>query len=474
VKKTFAVIAAVLFVLSFAASAFAIHAEIPAETQSIVAKGSTQITIGGEIRVRGWYYDNLAPFNTAAVPGTPQESNSKANYDQRVRLFIDAQVTPNVTGRIAMETGNSDGATTDIYSWGRLNQKPNGLTTLLEAWIQYKGTGLFGFNSGIKVGHMPLKLSEGQFFDNTQFGDDAIVFFMDPMKELHIGLLTIKASESGVAGNGNANGLNTNDLDAYVGLFTYKIAPTHTLGMNYTYINESDVSLKFQNLGIHANGTAGNFGYRAEVDFQFGSVGGSNSLMSSKMDFGGWAAFLAMNYKMNPVNLRASFAYGSGDDGNGRGDPGSKNSEFQTLVGTIQHSTFIYDYRSRTAAQNQVLNPAGNAGTGSGIANTTYYNIGADWTATKDLTFIGDLYYLRASKDTWNRGGPTEAFRASKNIGWELDATMKYQIAKNLTYELNAGYLWTGSFYRWSEDTNFVGNEKANTTILRNVLTLSF
>ena len=58
-KKTFAVIAAVLFVLSFAASAFAIHAEIPAETQAVVAKSATQITLGGEIRVRGWYTNNL-------------------------------------------------------------------------------------------------------------------------------------------------------------------------------------------------------------------------------------------------------------------------------------------------------------------------------------------------------------------------------------------------------------------------------
>jgi len=49
VKKTFAGIAAVLFVLSFAASAFAIHAEIPAESQAVVGKGTTQITLGGEL-----------------------------------------------------------------------------------------------------------------------------------------------------------------------------------------------------------------------------------------------------------------------------------------------------------------------------------------------------------------------------------------------------------------------------------------
>ena len=52
-KKCIAIIAAMLFVLGFAASAFAIHAEIPAETSAIVVKGESTVTIGGELRFRG-------------------------------------------------------------------------------------------------------------------------------------------------------------------------------------------------------------------------------------------------------------------------------------------------------------------------------------------------------------------------------------------------------------------------------------
>jgi hypothetical protein len=58
-KKYLALMLGVLFVLSFAASAFAIHAEIPSETQAVVAKGGTQITLGGELRTRGWWKDNM-------------------------------------------------------------------------------------------------------------------------------------------------------------------------------------------------------------------------------------------------------------------------------------------------------------------------------------------------------------------------------------------------------------------------------
>ncbi|MBI5073869.1 MAG: alginate export family protein [Nitrospirae bacterium] len=449
-KKTFAVIAAVLFVLSFAASAFAIHAEIPAETQAIVAKGSTQLTLGGEIRIRGWYYDNLGANFGAAVGKNPQDSNSKANWDQRVRLSVDAVVSPNVMGKLLLETGGSDGSTTDIYSLGRLNQKPNGVTTFSEAWILYTGSGLFGFNSGLKIGHMPLKLSEGVFFDNTQYGDDAVVFFMDPSKELHIGLLTIKASEAGVAGSTTGNNQNTNDLDAYVGLMTYKLAPTHTIGLNYTYINESDADLKFQNLGLHANGKAGNFGYKAEVDFQFGSVFSG----ASKSKFSGLGVMLGGNYSMNALNLRGMFAYGSGNK-----TDTTKNEAFQTLVGGIQHYTFVYDYRAATAANGQTLSGINN-GAGTGIANTTVYDLGLDYKATKEIGTKFDVYFLRANKVASN---------VSKNIGTELDATVTYQVAKNLTYAVNIGHLITGNFYHEA-----FGVQKKNTTVLNNVLTLSF
>lgn len=437
-------------VLSFAGAAFAIHAEIPAETQAIVAKGSTQITLGGEIFVRGWYFDNLGKPFAAAFSGNPQDSNSKAFWEQRVRLNVDAAVAPGVSGKITMETGAADATTTPTYSWGRLNQKPNGLTTLLEAWIQYTGTGLFGFNSGLKIGHMPLKLAEGIFFDNTLYGDDAVVFFMDPTKDIHIGLITVKASESGVMGSKTGNNQNTNDLDAYVGLMTYKIAPTHTLGMHYTYINESDATLKFQNLGLHANGKAGNFGYKAEVDFQFGSIFDG----SSKYDFDGLGVMLAGNYKMNALNLRGMFAYGSGDKSGS-----SDNEAFQTLLGSEQKFAFVYEYRAATAANGQTLSGNNNKA-GSGIANTTVYNLGLDYQATKAIGTKFDVYLLRANK---------VASGVSKNIGTELDASVRYQVAKNLSYTVNLGHLITGDFYH-----DAFGVSKKSATVINNILALSF
>jgi hypothetical protein len=448
VKKTFAILAAVLFVLSFAASAFAIHAEIPAETQAIVAKGATQITLGGEIRFRGWFYDNLGADGASAVGGIPQDSNSKSNYDGRVRLSLDAKVSPNVQGFVMLETGDINNSTTDVYTWGGAFPYPKGGNktsnlSILQSWILYTGSGLFGIPAGLKVGHMPLRLSEGQFFDHTQFGDDAIVFFMDPTKALHVGLLTVKFAE-GLTGD------QTDDLDGYVGLFTYKLNDKHTIGANWTYLNNSDGGMQFHNVGLHANGSIGNFGYKAEGDIQFGQA--AELPTGDEIDAEGWAAFLALNYKLNPVNLRASAAIGSGQDSS------DDLTGFQTFVGTIQHYTFVYDYRAATTA----------GFVGSGIANTTYFNLGVDWQATKDMMLSLDGYYIRATDTDFFED--TLGHNVDKDAGWEIDASFKYNIARNLTYSINAGYFKTGDFY---EDI-IAGSDSEGATVVNNVLTLSF
>jgi hypothetical protein len=106
VKRYLALVAGLIFVLGFTAVAFAIHAEIPSDTQAVVAKGTTQITLGGEIRARGEIQE--VDFN--------KDTPGASYYDSRVRLSVDAQVTPNTSGFVQVEAGN--GYTADNYTWG--------------------------------------------------------------------------------------------------------------------------------------------------------------------------------------------------------------------------------------------------------------------------------------------------------------------------------------------------------------------
>jgi hypothetical protein len=365
VRKILSIVLASLMVLGLAATAFAIHAEIPAETQSVVATGTTQITLGGEIRTRGWWRDNFAA-------GLGQDANSSSWWDERVRLSLDAVVAPGVEGFVQLETHSDRSG--DKYVWGTstegqgkrtsgaggTNGKPDAFLDILQAWILYQGQGLFGFNSGVKVGHMPLKLSYGQFFDNTQYGDDALILFMDPVKGLHIAGLTIKGNECFTGGD--CLGDNTNDLDAYVGLMTYKWDPNHTVGLNYTYLNESDAELQLSNLGLHADGKVGAFGYKAAADIQFGSANEGLRTFNNPTedDFGGFALSAYLNYDFNsmnvPLNLRGSLVYGSGEDDDSAGS--DDLDEFVAFTGNIQNYSFIYEYMHKTTAFNKSgLNP---------------------------------------------------------------------------------------------------------------------
>lgn len=448
-KKVLAIILGAIFVLSFAASAFAIHAEIPSETQAVVARSATQITIDGEIRERGWYQKNInyGPAGTG-IPngftggsaGLPVDSSSEAWYDTRIRLSIDAKVTPNVEGYIQLESGS--GNQSDLVTWGNFNSKI-GSMSILQAWILYSGQGLFGFPAGLKIGHMPLALGEKQFFDHTKFGDDAIVFFMDPMKELHVALLTVKFLE-------NSRFVNTDDLDGYVGLAVYKLDPKNTLGINYTFLTASSgagaVAGKSEsNVELHANGDISGFLYKASVDFQFGKKFENKG---QEIKAKGWAAMLGLGYQWDWAGLRFGGAYGSGDDIDSKGE-----KRFDTFLGNDQHYTLVYEYR--------VASAAGTVNTG--ISNTTYLNLGLDVAPMKDLKASLDGYYLRATKATFET--------QSKNIGWEVDAKAIYNIAKNLTYQVDAGVLFAGKFY---EGAGNLGLDKKNATVVRHAITLSF
>ena len=104
----------------------------------------------------------------------------------------------------------------------------------------------------------------------------------------------------------------------------------------------------------------------------------------------------------------------------------------------------------------------------TGIANTTYYNLGIDLAATKDLSMSLDGYILRASKV----GGWEDLIGdgVSKSVGWEADFTGTYKLSKNLNYFVEAGYFSPGSFYT---DTHMVVDRNSVTQLIHG-LNLTF
>jgi len=403
VKKYLVIVLGVICILSFAVTA------------------SAEVTLGGKLLPRGWYFDNISALSSHSC--LPKEAESYAMYTTNVFLSVDARVADNVRGFVELETGL--GKTSGIYWWGKDSSNDakagDGKLWFRQAWLQHTGSGLLGIPSGMKIGHMLLTLGEKQFFNHERFGDDAILLWIDPTKELHLGAATVKLTEGALNQDGD-------DTDAYAVVSTYKVNKDNTVGVNYAYLNRSNDKLSLQNLGLHANGVVSGVKYAAEADFQFGEKGTA--------DYTGYGILAKLGYMLDPVNLRASFALGSGDSD---GTDDGKNSEFQALVGAEHalasvHFTQIYERAITTAATNQIT---GNARI-TGIANTTYYNLGVDVDPVKDLGLSLDGYYLRATN---------VASGVSKYIGSEVDLTGSYKIAKNLSYFVQAGLFSPGKYY---------------------------
>ena len=446
-KKYLALVLGVLFTLGFAASAFAIHAEIPAETQAVVAKGATQIKLGGELRFRGEIRNNTDVDENS---GVGENTDTKSAYDGRVRIRVQADVSKNTQGVIRLEGGS--------YTWGSdAGSKAKGIYTfgnskrgdinILEAWIQHKFTSI---PVGIKVGHMPLALGNKLFFDHSEFGDDAIVVFADPTKELHVGLLTIKILEGSPT--------SADDADAYVGLFVYSPSKGTSISGDVTMADDkrfgnlgpNDHGAHLYNYGLRADTAVGGLGIKADLELQGGKV----KRETSEEKFKGFAYLVGLSYKVAPVKLSLDYAYGSGDDN-------SSDDTFKTFVTSLsgsQYSTYVYDSRVTNATGSEKQR---------GIANTQYIRLGANGDLTKDLNLDVNLYRLRAVKAAVAAGYNYRA-GTSKNIGSELDAKITYKLDKNLVYFVEGGYLWTGKFY----DSATVAADDAYA--VRHGITLSF
>lgn len=462
-RKYLAIILGVLLIMGLSATAYAVDGT-PA-----IAAGDTEITLGGKITTRGWYLDNIDPYGNiyGLDPWLPRRTNSEAFYSSTFNLTMDVKVTDNVQGMVELETGA--GAKSGLYYWGSYDSKPDdtGEIWFRQLWIQYTGSGLLGIPSGIKIGHMPLALGNKVFLDNTRFGDDAILVWIDPMKELHIAAGTAKLNEGDLYDH-------SDDLDGYILMGTYMIDKDNTVGLNWTWAHSDSncpslggghnvEQLDFHNFGLHGDGNIAGFTYAAEVDWQTGSVDGYPvpwSATPDDIDMKGWGAMAKIGYMIDPVNIRAMFAYGSGDDDLFDDECG----EMQTMLGPDYgftarkvHVARVYEraVRSSSILANLTTNPGGDI-TNTGIANTTVYNLGIDVTAMKDLTMTLDGYILQASETgAWEDyvGGSVD-----DDLGWEVDVTMNYKIAKNLNYFVEAGYFKAGDFY---EDAHGIDSKGA-------------
>jgi len=409
----------------------------------VSAKDDSKVTLSGQIRIRGEFDHNLRDQS-----GDSKDENAAgklilddhaAFYDTQVRVGIEAKVAEGVTGKIQLETESADNAGNDTYLWGsgsagargtypRGNSK-RGSLNIREAYIDYNKD-IFQ----VTVGHQEFKQFNGLFFDHTKYGDDGIKVFVRPNKNVTVLLETIKLNE-GVAHSGTANASTSSvdDSDAYILFGQYK-GDTFKIGGAVDYVNDqnpgwADGAIHLFNYALAGDVSFGPVTLRGDFELQSGefkqAAGASNDV---RID--AYAGLLGADYTIGDTKITLEGAFGSGDD-----NKETKRSKgFITALGADQHYTFVYEYKG-TASTGM---------TGTGLTNTEYIKFGASTKFAKDFSAEAYLYWLHAVEAVSLHGDSP-----SSNLGYEMDAKVTYQIATNLKYYVEGGYMAVGNAYNY-------------------------
>lgn len=447
-KKYLALLAAMLFVLSFAAIAFA---QTPTGTQAVVSQGDTQINLSGEIGMRGRYFKNLDlnkhQTDTSGEHGSSNQLGNASFYQYHYALKIEA-TTGKVKGVMELYSGK-----TGWLTWGSNSfQNPveddaaqTGSTGYGPNWRQL----YIAFPIGpvtATIGHQLLQLGVASFFDATKEGADAILLTYKFDKNL-IGLGTIKAAESNYSATVNSG--YDNDLNIYFALGNFDLAG-NTLGINLAQVrnglttgaNDPDT---LYNAGLTFKAKAGPVGILLAGDKQFGDNGND----ATKVKYKGWHARGVFDFSATDmIKLTAASIYYSGDNGN----TDKKNEKFVTYLEDKDYATFVFGYMIRNAIGANAPLATTQYGPGVPVPGGYWFNrLAIDVKPTKDLN--AQLAYINIRGTYKNQSTTT-----SKKVGDEVDLKVDYSIAKNLTYTIQGGYFMPGKAW---ERTGYKNEDNA-------------
>ncbi len=413
---------------------------------------ATDVTVSGSIRIRGGL------LHESDFDKSDYDSENTATTDQRTRLKVKAVVTPNTMGVIELENGSN---TSNYVTWGSTDNYPSaiypkgnakmGALYVRQAYILHTGSGLLGKPAGFRIGHQLLKFGNGLFFDHTKYGDEAIVLFVEPQKGTDVTLLTIKLQENTTTEN--------DDVTVYFLGVEHQLDSVN-LSADVAYLDDQNFlpggaqgrGLHFWNVGLRGDTKVGDVSLKADLELQTGKSFGTTSATTRR--YKGYAVLIGADFKLSDVDVGIEGVYGSGDQ--------VDTAKYEGFV-TLPHATgfaYLYDDKVATAA----ISPTGTlGGLKAGINNTQYLKFYASKELAPELKAKAAIYLLKASKiqsATYN----------SRNIGTELDATVTYNIDKNLNYYVEGGYLVAGDMYK----NQTSGREPDNVYGIRHGIILEF
>lgn len=176
-------------------------------------------------------------------------------------------------------------------------------------------------------------------------------------------------------------------------------------------------------------------------------------------DLGGFAMWLAADWKSGDFGVGGQFYYLEGDDPNTNDNEGSVALMGLSPLGTL----IMFDYwTNKYNGVNPGAAPATNSWGYGYNNNIMAVEIHASWKVMPKLTLKAQYSYADLVEKV--SGHMDEPF------GSEFDLTATYKIYDNLQYMVGFGYLWAGDYWKSSATDNTVDDDY----IVLNQLKLSF
>lgn len=417
---------------------FVVIIAVMAMTMAMASVAMAQVTVDGSIEFLLRSIRNTSDWND----DTTNTGDFTRTYE-RLRIGFNAK-HDGVKGRIQIENdwdtwGDGAGVPTatdpNAANPGFEKRTTNDFYAR-EAWLDFTIPG--AGPAHVKVGRQFLQLGNGWFFRSNKYGSDAWVVGL-PGKNT-IAFVNVKASENDVS--------LADDTDAYVLLDTYKISDTAAVGAYITHVIDrrgtwtnrylfggaaNAMETTHDTIGVHYNGMVGPVKLAAEFNYQKGDIKSLPTATqlppNSTHDLSGMQAVLQASMAMNALTVRATAAYGTGND---PASTANESEQFITFMDQDPHYTLVYEYFMETAAE----------GKNTGFANTTALNLGADFKVSNMITVGADFWMLKATEKVSINGDP-----ADTDLGNEVDVKVNAKLYDQLTWNTTIGYFMPGKAY---------------------------
>jgi hypothetical protein len=283
---------------------------------------------------------------------------------------------------------------------------------------------------------------------------------------------TVSPTNQGLATDGDKN---TYDL-AVVQKFQGGDA-----GLLIQYFNDSsrrdasNVRTKAYFVNPYVKATFGPIYVEAEVLYGGGKYAEYESgVTTPDVDLRTWNAYIGAKGTFGPAYVGAMFAWMQGDDPKSASEKEGNVASYFThnkvfspclILFSDEYYTWMGGLRGYGASTTTDLT--------NYMDNVWFYSLYGGYKPIPKLDIRAAVYYAYADEKPTSDGlppSPTNPRFVDRVYGTEFDLTAKYKIYDNLEYMIGFAYLWTGDYFKGTNEANKVANDY----MVTHKLTLNF